>query len=207
MVCPCAMKRLAYLALTLLATGCAGTLQTAVESASAARRHPTGMSVTYDDRAPMLGGDRIEVAPDGRVRWWRDVPAPLAVGAAPEDAFDDQRTLPGAPDRAPEVTGTADAAALARLTEILAAIAPWDRTHEDEDDGRLERRRAFVEVRLGTDVARAWQWADPTETGDERITAVLRWAEASVRRDPPPAPPPSEEEGPSVDEGPTPVLR
>src|SRR5262245_10329060 len=95
------------LSILLLATiGCAGSLESAVKDADEGSSVPSGLVVVYDDRAPLLGGDRIEVAADGAVRWWTDVPSPMDTGVSPEDAFDDVRTMPAAPDRAPERTGT-----------------------------------------------------------------------------------------------------
>lgn len=197
------MLRLMCLSLALLVFGCAGSLESTVHDARVSHRYPASLSVRYDDRTPLLGGDRIEVDPDGHVRWWQDVPTPISAGGAPEDTFDDVRRMPDSPARAPDIAGTVSAEALGRLLEIIDAIAPWARRPaDDNDDGRVERRRALIDVRNGASVASAWQWADPTESGDERITSVRRWAEVSVQR-PPRVVEPVEE---PVEQGPNPVL-
>lgn len=201
------MKRLALVSLLAWASACAGSIESAVEDAREHRRYPAGLSVVYDDRAPLLGGDRIEVAADGQVRWWVEVPSPLAAGQAPEEVFDDGRTLPSAPSRAPDRSGVVDDEARARLAVLLDSIAPWDPPRDSDDDARLERRRAHLQVRLGSDSVATWQWADPTETGDERITSVRRWAETAVHVTEPAVEPSSGGESASPSDEPNPVLR
>jgi len=202
------MKRLAgpICSILLLATvGCAGSLESALKGASENETSnvPSGLVVVYDDRAPLLGGDRIEIAADGAVRWWTDVPAPMDTGVSPEDAFDDVRTIPAAPERAPERVGTADPAAMHALLALLVEIAPWNQGPDDADDPRLERRRAFLSVTRGSERESTWQWADPTESGDDRVTSVRRWAETRVPR--PPAPVVEDTSGDEAT-GPNPLL-
>lgn len=187
----------------LFSGGCAGSIESAVVDASEASTIPSGLVVTYDDRAPLLGGDRIEILADGSVRWWSDVPSPIDAGSAPEDAFDDVHRMPEAPSREPERTGTVDAAALRALLALLVSIEPWDSSPDDEDDSRLERRRAFLSITRGNERVGAWQWADPTETGDDRITSVRQWADQYVPR---PAPVVVEETPEDENDGPNPLL-
>lgn len=175
------MIRFALVGFLVLSVGCAGSIESTVRSAREHGRAAADLAVTYDDRAPLLGGDRIEIAPDGQVRWWTDLPTPLSAGQAPEDVFDDGLTLPTTPTRAPDRTGVVDEEARVRLASLIASIAPWDPPRDAEDDGRLERRRAHLAVRIGSNTDSTWQWADPTETGDERITSIRRWAESAVR--------------------------
>lgn len=202
------MNRFALLGMLAVASGCAGTIESAVNDAQEHRRYPAGMSVVYDDRAPLLGGDRIEIAADGQVRWWVEAPSPLSATQAPEDAFDDRRTMAAAPDRAPDRVGVVDDEARVRLADLVATIAPWESPRDSEDDSRLERRRAFLETRIGSNVASSWQWADATEIGDERITSVRRWAETAVHVvQPEVAAETSGGEAPEAQNGPNPVLR
>lgn len=204
------MKRPLPLSLALagLVAACAGSLESAVHDAREAHRYPTGMSIVYDDRTPLLGGDRIEIDPDGAVRRWQDVPAAIDAGDAPEDTFDDARQLPPTPERAPDITATASAESLSRLLAIVETIAPWGRRPVDvEDDGRLERRRALLRVQRNGDTAFAWQWADPTESGDARITAIRRWADLEIQRPVPDTTTGLPEDPDQVDAGPNPVLR
>lgn len=193
-----------FAAFALVSVGCAGSIESALDDASDAHTVPAGLAVVYDDRAPLLGGDRIEIAADGSVRWWTDVPSPIDAGSAPEEAFDDIRRMPDAPSREPERTGTVDAAAMNELVSLLVAIAPWRNAPDDPDDTRLERRRAFLTVSRGGANESSWQWADPTESGDERITAVRRWAEIRLPRVIPPAPEPETSGDEST--GPNPLL-
>lgn len=188
----------------LAASGCAGSIESALESADESGTVPSGLVVSYDDRAPLLGGDRLEIAADGTVRWWSDVPAPIDAGVSPEDAFDDVRRMPELPSRTPDREGRVDADGMRALLDLLIAIAPWDSSPDDADDSRLERRRAFLTLTRGGTRESSWQWADPTESGDERITAIRRWAEIHVPR---PAPPVVEETSGDEATGPNPVLR
>lgn len=193
-----------FATLSISLAACAGSIESALDDAHDARTVPSGLAVVYDDRAPLLGGDRIEVAADGTVRWWTDVPSPIDAGAAPEDAFDDVRRMPDAPSREPERSGAVDAAAMNELVDLLVSIAPWKDGPDDPDDSRLERRRAFLTVSRGGSHESAWQWADPTESGDERITAIRRWAEIRLPRVV--APTPDAESSGDESTGPNPVL-
>ena len=138
-----AMQRLTFLPLGLLVAGCAGSLESTVHDSREAHRYPAGMTVVYDDRTPLLGGDRVEVAADGQVRWWQDPPLAITAAGAPEDTFDDAVRMPESPARAPDVTGAADAEALVRLLALIEEIAPWARRPADDDDvGAQQLERA-----------------------------------------------------------------
>lgn len=184
--------------------GCASALESVVVDASEVDQYPSGLRVVYDDRAPMLGGVRLEIEPDGVVRRWSDAPSAVVASGAPEELLDDVERLPPTPAREADSTGRADADAMAQLASILAAVEPWDRPADEEADVRIDRRRALLRIELSGDTAETWQWVEPSESGRDRVTSVRAWAESRVAW-PQPSAPVIEEE--PEDEGPPTVLR
>lgn len=174
----------------LLATACASSLESSLRDARERGTAPAGLRVLYDDHDALLGGDRIEVTGDGRMRVWRFRPGFVSATDTPEQDLGEVEITrtPSMPPTEERVLSPDD---LAELVEIVLEIEPWSQSAEP-DETRLDRRRAYFRAELGGSASTRWEWLAELEGDDGRISRFLRWARSrGALPEPPPvtAPP------------------
>jgi hypothetical protein len=130
-------------------SGVSGTLRDADEAGSA----PAVMSVIYDDHSAGFG-ERIELSAEGVLTLRRYRPG---LGSEPEVAGTVRGPLP--PERRME------------LIQLLLEIEAWKQ--HDMPEGSINDARASLELRVGSDRSRIWEWADDLDA-NERLSRVER---------------------------------
>ncbi len=138
--------------LTLASIGCGGSVSGSLRDAEDSGSAPAGMTVVYDDHSTGFGGERIELNPEGELTLRRYRPA---LGGESEVAETVRGTLP--PERRLE------------LIALLVEIEAWDQ--HDMPETSLNDARAELEVRVGSDRSRIWEWADDLDA-NQRLSRV-----------------------------------
>jgi hypothetical protein len=187
-------------ALLLLQAACAGSLESALRDADGRGVAPTDLRVLYDDHDALLGGDRIEISGDGHMRIWRFRPGFVSATDSPEQSLGDVEieVTPQVPPTEERVLSAED---LSALVAILLEVEPWDQAAE-QDETRLDRRRAVLRAELGGARDTCWEWISEIESDDSRIRRFLRWARTRGALPDVEAPaPPEETEVPSLTSG------
>lgn len=145
------------LALVGPAAGCAHPVEETLEAVKAADALPVPLTLVYDERSAVLGGQRIELARDGTMvrRRWRP-------GFAP--ALDAPETLLGEPE---EEAGEADAVARAtlpveavrKLAELLYALEAWEQEAAEDALGRVDDSRTRLVLRVDGGASTIWEYS------------------------------------------------
>ncbi len=182
--------------LLVLQVACAGSLESGLRDARDQGTAPTDLRVVYDDHDALLGGDRIEITGDGRMRVWRFRPGFVSATDTPEQSLGEVE-IENTPSTPPTEQRLLSAEDLAALVEIVLEVEPWSQV-ADEDETRLDRRRAVFRAALGGSAGTCWEWADDLESDDGRIRRFLRWARTRGALPDVVAPPPVTEESEEV---------
>lgn len=157
-----------------LTAACAGSLESGLRDARDASSVPVELRVYYDDHDALLGGDRIEITGDGQMRIWRFRPGFVSASDSPEQSLGDVE-IETSPSDPPTEERTLSAEDLTSLVRVLLEVAPWEQVTE-QDETRLDRRRAVLRATLRGASGTCWEWVDETESDASRIRKFLRWA-------------------------------
>ena len=144
--------RLGCAVLMVASVGCGSSVSSSLRDAEDSGSAPAGMSVVYDDHSAGFGGERIELDQEGVLTLRRFRPA---LGGEPEVAETVRGQLP--PERRVE------------LIALLVEIEAWDQ--HDMPETSLNDARAELEVRVGSDRSRIWEWADDLDA-NQRLSRV-----------------------------------
>ncbi|MBK6813684.1 MAG: hypothetical protein IPG81_33330 [Sandaracinaceae bacterium] len=137
-----------------LCVGCGGSVSGSLRDAEDAGSAPAGMSVVYDDHSAGFGGERIELDAEGVLTLRRYRPA-----------------LGGEPEVAATVRGQVAPEQRMELITLLVEIEAW--SQHDMPETSINDARASLELRVGSDRSRIWEWADDLDA-NERLSRVER---------------------------------
>ena len=162
--------------LALGAVGCAHPVEVTLEQVKEADALPVPITLVYDERSAVLGGQRIELEPDGTLvrRRWRP-------GFAP--ALDAPETLVGEAD---EEAGEADLVmrmslpigAVKELAALLFSLEAWEQEADEDALGRVDDSRTRLILTAGAGESEIWEYSQDRE----RLQRVKLALEALVTR-------------------------
>jgi hypothetical protein len=152
-------------ALCVLLAGCAGTVEGRLEHAGERGQVPSDLEVVYDDHDRQWGGERITLRGDG--------------------TLEIERWRPGQPEDEPPLVRQAQLAAeeVLAVVRLLVELDAWEQRVEEEN-GRVDERKATLTVRTGGASERVWEWASDLELTDRVVRVkqrLLRLAGGTAR--------------------------
>jgi hypothetical protein len=137
--------------------GCAHPVEETLEAVKRADALPVPLTLVYDERSAVLGGQRIELDGDGTLvrRRWRP-------GFAP--ALDAPETLLGEPE---DEAGEADAVARAtlpveavrELADLLFALEAWEQEADEDALGRVDDSRTRLVLTAREGESTIWEYS------------------------------------------------
>jgi hypothetical protein len=138
--------------MVLASVACGGSVSSSLRDAEDAGSAPAGMTVAYDDHSTGFGGERIELDAEGMLTLRRYRPA-----------------LGGEPEVAETVRGQLAPEQRMELIALLVELEAWKQ--HDMPETSINDARASLELRVGSERARIWEWADDLDA-NQRLSRV-----------------------------------
>ncbi len=156
--------------------GCAHPVEETLESVKDAEALPVPVSLVYDERSAVMGGQRIELERDGTLirRRWRPGFAPAL--DAPETLLGEPEGEAGEADLVTQGTVTVDA--VRELAELLVRLEAWDQQADEDELGRVDDSRTRLVLTVDEGESTIWEYSQDRA----RLQRVKLALEALVTR-------------------------
>ena len=149
-----ARLRLVFASMMIMSVGCGSSVRSSLRDAEDEGRGPDGLVVVYDDHSTRFGGERIELDAEGVLTLQRFRPA-----------------MGGDAEVAESLRGRLPAEGIREVVALLVEIEAWKQ--HDNAQASVNESRAELELRVGPDRTRVWEWVDDLDA-NQRLVRVER---------------------------------